>query len=265
MKEYFFEERGIFYRKNDFVQGRPTLIFIHGVSASSIYWEPYENKFQNHFNVLSLDLRGHGKSKKFKRYDDYKIKNLADDVYALLSELKIEKPILICHSFATLVALEFMSEQENLLSAAVLLSPNYSVKKNWFGNFLNFLFEKNLMPLFFWPEIKGHVDHQRYLGTGDWNFRRVFQDILKTGFRIYFYYIASMSGFDRQDLLSKIKIPTLIIHGKKDGYFPVQNAIYMASMTPHSELHLLSKADHIIVLNNFPEISELIERFVQKI
>ncbi len=265
MQEYFLKDRGISYRKNNFVDERQTLIFVHGVSASSIYWEPYEKKFEDNFNVLSLDLRGHGKSEKFKKYDDYKIKNFADDIYALIFELKIKKPILVCHSFATLVALEFMTIHQDLLSGVALLSPGYFVKKNWLGNFLNFIFSKNLVPLWRWPKIKGYVDYKKYIGTGDFGLQRVLADLRKTGLRVYFYCIAAMSGFDRKDFLPQIKIPTTIIHGKKDRYFPVQNGIYMASIIPNCELHLLPKADHIIVLNNFSEVSEIIDSFAKKI
>ena len=38
--------------------------FIHGAGGSSGIWFKQIRAFQKHFNVLLIDLRGHGKSKK---------------------------------------------------------------------------------------------------------------------------------------------------------------------------------------------------------
>ena len=51
------------------------MVFVHGVSGSSSAWWPYEKIFENKYNILTFDIRGHGKLKKFPNYSDYKIKN----------------------------------------------------------------------------------------------------------------------------------------------------------------------------------------------
>ena len=51
-------------------------------------------------------------------------------------------------------------------------------------------------------------------------------------------------------------------HGKKDTIFPVQNAISMAEKIKNSRLILLENADHILVLNNFEDVHEAIEHFL---
>ena len=43
--------------------------FVHGAGGSSSIWFKQIREFKKHFNVLLLDLRGHGKS-------NFKIKNV---------------------------------------------------------------------------------------------------------------------------------------------------------------------------------------------
>ena len=97
MKESFFKGDFICYRTNDFQVKRQTLIFIHGLSGSSSAWLEYENKFGSTYNILTFDLRGHGKSAKPKKYKDYEIANIVKDIGDLIEYLGIKNYILISH------------------------------------------------------------------------------------------------------------------------------------------------------------------------
>ena len=90
MKELFFEERGLAYRSNNIEEGRKTLVFVHGLSGSSSAWYPYEEKFENAYNILTFDLRGHGMSKKQFFYSSYTPELMATDLVALLKHVGIE-------------------------------------------------------------------------------------------------------------------------------------------------------------------------------
>jgi len=111
-------------------------------------------------------------------------------------------------------------------------------------------------------KIGGHIDYSKYKNTGDWNIRRMSADIRNTGLRVFLYCLKQSYEFDRKGFLGSINIPVLIIHGKKDTIFPVKNSIIMAERINDFRLILLENADHIIVLNNFPEVSKAIENFI---
>ena len=259
------DKKKIFYWKNIFSPTRPTLIFVHGLSGSSSAWIKYEKKFSRSFNVVSLDLRGHGKSEKFKEYEAYEIKKFAQDILELVGYLKIKNFILVSHSFGTLVALEFLFHHQDLVKAAVFISHSFYVKNRILAKILKpFLyFTKFLSRLPLPLKTGGHIDYSHYINTGDWNLRRSLADIRNTSLRVYLYSTKQSYNFNRQDFLEKIKIPTLIIHGKKDTIFPVKNSLIMAEKIKDSRLVILEKADHILVLNNYNEVSREIEKFLQ--
>ena len=45
-------------------KSKPWVTFVHGAGGSSSIWFKQIKEFSKHFNVLMVDLRGHGKSKR---------------------------------------------------------------------------------------------------------------------------------------------------------------------------------------------------------
>ena len=89
------------------------------------------------------------------------------------------------------------------------------------------------------------------------------QDVGNTGLKIYLWGTKQSFNFNAKKVLKKINIPVLLIHGKEDTIFPYSNSLSMHKQIKSSKLVLLEKTDHIIVLNNFKEVSKLIENFIK--
>lgn len=264
MKEYLLEPAGIYYRTNSFKAGRPTLVFVHGLSGSSSAWIPYEQEFAERYNLLTFDLRGHGKSKKPQGYAEYAIEKFSDDLHALLQHLRLQKYILVSHSFGTLVVLEYFRKYGQTAEATIFFSPNYKVKKRTAAGLLWPL--TWLAPLFDWlPLFKTHgrhINYEHYRQTGDWNIRRMSVDILNTSLRVYLDCVGQSYGFVCEELLSRIHIPTLIVHGQKDSIFPVSNAVSMSQSIPGCQLKIMENDNHILVLNDLAGSMSVIQEFV---
>lgn len=266
MKEAYFKNT-IYYKKNTFRPGRKTLVFVHGLSGSSSAWLKYEKKFEKKYNVLSFDLRGHGKSLKFRKYEAYEIKNFTQDMYDLLQFLKIKHPIIVCHSFGTLLVLEYLVYHQKTVSAVVFLGPGFKMGERLGEKILKFILKTTpLFKLFPFREIKGgHVDYSNYKNTSDWNLRRTIADVSNTSLRVYAYCMKQTYSFDREKFLGKIKVPVLLMHGKEDSIIPVENSLKMHEKIKGSNLVLIENTDHIVVLNNFKEVSKGIEEFIKSL
>lgn len=264
MDEYRTKNSSIYFRLNNFNSNKQTLCFVHGLSGSSSAWSRYEDYFKNNYNILTFDLRGHGKSKKYLENNDYEIAKFAEDLHSLLVELDIKKIILIGHSFGSLIALDFSLKYPEYISSLILLSSNYCVEYKWL--------RKILLPIIpfarfidtYFAEKEGrHINYEDYIGTGDWNVRRMFADILNTNLAIYLKCTINSCDFNCGLGLKKIFAPTLIIHGSKDSIFPIKNATEMHDRIKNSKFIVLNNSDHIIVLNNFPEIVSEINLFLK--
>lgn len=80
--------------------------FIHGAGGSSSIWYKQVRDFREQFNVLLIDLRGHGKSQEvFERYfnDEYNFENISKDVVEVLDHLEIEKSHFVGISLGTIL------------------------------------------------------------------------------------------------------------------------------------------------------------------
>ena len=104
----------IYFRKNNSINGE-TIIFIHGLSGSSSAWMLYEKKLNKMYNIISLDLRGHGKSFRPKKLKDYSIRLFSNDIYNLAKKEKLSKFILVSHSFGNLITLDFAKKHQKML------------------------------------------------------------------------------------------------------------------------------------------------------
>jgi pimeloyl-ACP methyl ester carboxylesterase len=111
MQEQYFYDRGISYRSNEHIAGRSTLVFIHGLAASSSEWTWYETQFEGSYNVVTVDLRAHGRSQHPSAYEGYRLRESVIDIRLLLEALRIQRCVLIGHSSGALIGLELACER----------------------------------------------------------------------------------------------------------------------------------------------------------
>ena len=266
MTERVLEARGICYRTNTFEPNRPTLVFVHGVSGSSSAWRPYEARFASQCNLVTFDLRGHGRSGKPARYRDYAIPNFVDDLTALLAHLEVRTCFLVGHSFAVLILLEFLRRSQTGIVGVVLLSPDFDASRRVSAKLLKAALGP--VPLLdrlpFRPPLGRRIDYARFPDSGDWNVPRMAADIGNTTWRVYLYCTKHALGVHAADVLAGIRVPVLLVHGRRDTVFPVASAIEMAAAIPKADLVILEDADHILVLNRPREVGDAIERFLNR-
>ena len=96
--------------------------FIHGAGGSSSIWYKQIREFSKHFNILLVDLRGHGKSKnhfheKFKKYSFEKIGN---DVVEVLEHLKISSTHFVGISLGTIIIRDITERFQHLSKSMIL-------------------------------------------------------------------------------------------------------------------------------------------------
>jgi pimeloyl-ACP methyl ester carboxylesterase len=90
-----------------FDAAKPTIVFIHGVLNDHSVWILQSRYLANHgFNVLAIDLPGHGKS---EGNCPKSVEEASAFIIALLDAAKIDKAALVGHSWGSLIALHAAS------------------------------------------------------------------------------------------------------------------------------------------------------------
>ncbi len=261
MKDSFLEGPGIAYRASRFDPSRKTLVFVHGLSGTCSAWEGYEKALESEYNVVTYDLRGHGLSRKYLKYNDYALKNFADDLHALLTHLKISECELVAHSMGATVAVAYLHYYPGTAKEIMFLSPNYK-QHTLAGPFNLRILEtavQFLGSLNFIPKPGHRIDYAHFGYSPDISLKRIAPEIKDMTVRVYLYCLRQLYAFKNDAWWSDIQVPVTIVHGTHDFFVPYRFAQELASKIPNAKLITLADANHMLVLNNKKEIIELIK------
>jgi pimeloyl-ACP methyl ester carboxylesterase len=109
-----------------FNPAQPTAVFIHGAQNDHSVWCLQTRYFAHHgFNVLALDLPGHGRSKGAACTS---VEAMAAWVLAVMDAAGVDKALLIGHSMGSLIALEASHLAPQRVSGLALLGTTYPMK-----------------------------------------------------------------------------------------------------------------------------------------
>ena len=96
----------LYYKTYHHPENTDWVVFVHGAGGSSSIWYKQLKAYRKKYNVLLVDLRGHGKSKDLlqKYYEErYSFKMAARDILAVLDDAKIDKAHFIGVSMGTII------------------------------------------------------------------------------------------------------------------------------------------------------------------
>jgi len=102
-------------------RGESPLVFVHGWCCDHTFFQPQFDAFQASHAVMTLDLRGCGRSDRSE--DGYDIPTLADDVAWLCQDIGFSRPVVIGHSLGGMIALELAARHPSLPAAVIAADP----------------------------------------------------------------------------------------------------------------------------------------------
>lgn len=122
----------LYYEITDFTrpwEGEPeVLVLLHGLHGHLQWWNYYQVPvLAQHYRLLTVDLRGHGKS--FKPAAGYSIELMASDVYELLRQLNVKQVHLGGASMGGMVSLQFALDQPEMVRSLILIDSYPHVPK----------------------------------------------------------------------------------------------------------------------------------------
>jgi pimeloyl-ACP methyl ester carboxylesterase len=97
----------------------PVLVLHHGLASSQRIWDLMLPRLTRRFRVITFDARGHGRSA--KPGAGYGFDHVVGDLMAVVRAERLRRPVIVGHSWGSMVALEAAARHPRSLAGAVLV------------------------------------------------------------------------------------------------------------------------------------------------
>lgn len=223
-----------------------TIVFVHGAGLDHSWWGLQSRYFAYHdFNVLALDLPGHGRSEGPPLAT---IGEMADWVKRVLDEKKIKSAAIVGHSMGSLIALEFAARYPENAEKIALIGVAYPMKVS--EAFLDAA-RRNDPSAYDMETIWGHAAQVPFSGNpnpGMWMYGdtlarlvRLAPGVLHADLAACNAYAAGMEG------AAKVKCPALFVLGARDMMTPPKAAQALAKAIPGSMTVTIAFSGHSLM------------------
>ncbi|MEX1062325.1 MAG: alpha/beta hydrolase [Balneolaceae bacterium] len=255
----------LYYKTYILDKDKDWVIFIHGAGGSSTIWYRQIKAYREKFNVLFMDLRGHGHSRHAiqEHYKEkYTFKMISLDVLDVLNHLDIDKAHFVGVSLGTIIIrtieeLDPARVRSSVLCGAIMRLNVRSRFLVWSGHKL-----KRLIPfiwlykLFAWV-ILPRANHEESRNL----FIREAAKMAKKEFLRWFRLTYEVNPLLRYFRESESGNPTLYIMGREDHMFlpPVKK---MVESHQKSILTIIDDCGHVCNIEKPDEFNEISIRFL---
>jgi len=100
---------------------KPPLVMAHGSSDDGLCWTNLAKEFQDRYDIIMFDARGHGLSDAPTAADPPDVQ--VEDLAGLIAALKLDKPILMGHSMGSASVAHFAAKYPHVARAVILEDP----------------------------------------------------------------------------------------------------------------------------------------------
>jgi 3-oxoadipate enol-lactonase len=243
--------------------GEETIVFVHGLGGSLNIWYSQQVACSRHYQTLSYDLRGSGRSDLSDFH--YSIEQWVEDLNALLESENIKRAHLVGWSLGTLIVQHFVSSYPEKAASQTLVGPLWELpemgKKNTF-NRAN-LVEEQGMDAVADTIIEGGLsafsrfDKPALVGL-------VRELLLRNNREAYAATCRALAN-GRAAAHEQIKVPTLLLVGDEDKVTPLSMATRLYEHFPNAKLDIISNAGHWVMVEKPSEINQSILTFIKTI
>ena len=236
---------------------KDTIVFLHGSGLSHIVWSLAEQFFSSkNYNVLSIDLPGHGNSDG-PCLDT--IEKIADWLEKVFGKLKLKNLILVGHSQGCLEILEYSSRYKERLKKLVFVGGS------------------NKMPVH--PDLielaqSGHSDAVKLMMKWGYEGSKKFiggnpvEKIIQSPRDISEILAVDLNACNNysngSEAAKVIDLPSMLIFGELDKMVNLEAGKKFSNLIKNSTTHVIKGCGHMIMIEKAFEMREKILEFLNK-
>jgi len=243
----------------------PAIVLIHGYPFNRSLWADQVTALADRYRVLTLDLRGHGETEASVGTSTMKL--MAQDVSALMDELRIDRAVVGGLSMGGYVALAFYQlfphRVEKLLLADTRAQADTKEAKvtraeqveqilaEGMAGIVNAMLPKLLSP----ETVSKRPDIVKRL-------REMMMHTNPEGAAAALRGMAERE--DQTERLSQISVPSLIVVGKEDPITPVADSEKMHDGIAGSQLVVIENASHVSNIEQPEQFNRALREFLNE-
>jgi pimeloyl-ACP methyl ester carboxylesterase len=240
------------------------LTFIHGAGGSSSIWFHQVRFFRKFFNLILIDLRGHGKSKSINIEKEYSFDSVSNDIVEVLDNENIEKSHFIGISLGSILIRKIAENHPHRMNKMILggaiLDLNLKSKVlMFFGKITQSILPFMWVYKFFSLVIMPYRNHKNSRKIFIKEAKKLTQDEFKRWYKLTSDIIPLLKRYRRVD----VKIPTLYIMGSQDYMF-ITFVKRIVNIHKNSKLLTISKCGHVVNIEKPDKFNEGLFKFVIK-
>jgi pimeloyl-ACP methyl ester carboxylesterase len=236
----------------------PPLLLIHGYTDSARDWLSLEPFLAHQHRLVIVDLRGHGASGKpeccYTRFD------FAYDLALLLTELHVERAVVVGHSLGSIVAQTFAEMWPARTAQLILISSTGTSfnAESWLPDLqrLHDPIDADSAFMRYWWAQSLAINPQAYSSRQRHDAAaipaHVWQDIANQ----------SLIGVDLTPMLSRIQAPTLLIWGGRDPLVTAEGRERLQQGIAGSRSHVFASLGHDLFWEDPAAVTAAISAFV---
>ena len=235
---------------------KKTMVFLHGSGLSHIVWSLTEQFFFNkNFNVLSLDLPGHGNSDG-PCLDS--IEKIADWLEEVFKKLNLNDLILVGHSQGCLEILEYAHKYKSRLKKLIFVGGSnkmpvhpdlIELAKNGDSDAIKLMMK--------W----GYEGSKKFIGGNP--VEKIIQSPRDISEILAVDLVACNNYLNGFEAAKKINLPSLVILGELDKMVNLESGKKFSNLLENSTTHIINECGHMIMIEKAFEMREKILEFLE--
>jgi pimeloyl-ACP methyl ester carboxylesterase len=228
----------------EYGSGKP-LVLLHGFGGCAQNWHPFTAKLSERHRLIVVDLRGHGHSTNPE--NKFTHRKAAGDVFLLLEKLGIGQFSAMGMSSGGMTLLHMATSQPKRIDSMVLISATTH-----------------------FPDQARAIMRRASLETMPRHVQEMYRECAKRGDeqirRLIAQFNALHENYDDMNFtaqsLSTIRARTLVVHGDRDNFFPIEIPVSIYRSIPDAALWIIPGGDHVPIYDPSVPFTSTVLRFL---